>query len=172
MGDFWPGNIMLSLGDGSSANTELEAIFVFDWEFATCAPTAFDLAHFAAELWLDARFNSQQGSQHGPLSQALLSAMFSSYRGSGLDIDMQKIIYYLAGHVCCFVKYAPRTDDSDLNKTVLGEAVLMMVRAKEERWEELSQDPIINSMLDVSGITTRQTTQRTAIVLVPNNLTE
>ncbi|RYP50786.1 hypothetical protein DL768_003784 [Monosporascus sp. mg162] len=165
---------MLSLGDGSNTNTKLEAIFVFDWEFSTCAPTAFDLAHFAAELWLDARFNSEQRFQHGPLSQALLSAMFSSYRESGLDIDMQKVIYYLAGHICCFLKYVPRTDDSDLNKTVLGEAVLMMVRAKEERWAELSQDSTISTLLEASSITTCQTHNVQPLHLCPairpNNL--
>lgn len=140
------GNVLLSL-DTANKIESLQRIHVIDWEFVTCAPRYLDLAHFAAEVWLDDRFNPDMVDGGSSPGRVLLSAMFSSYRASGLHIDLQKIIYCISGHIVCFSGYAPRTEDIQLTAKVAREAIDMALNAKAENWEQLRNDPLISSIM-------------------------
>lgn len=129
--------------DGAS----LGELHVIDWEFVMCAPALYDLAHFAAEIWMDHKFDSNDANGNTSHRQALLVALFSAYRASGLPIDMKKVLYYIAGHVCCFSGNWPRSEDGERVSSVARDAFEIAMLAKAEEWDKLSQRPLIGAMM-------------------------
>ncbi|KIM33509.1 hypothetical protein M408DRAFT_326205 [Serendipita vermifera MAFF 305830] len=74
MGDFWSGNILVKL---SPDGTQLERLFVLDWEGAALGMAAVDVAQFTAEAWLLQR----HPERHEP-GKALVSSFVQSYEAS------------------------------------------------------------------------------------------
>ncbi|KIM33508.1 hypothetical protein M408DRAFT_61492 [Serendipita vermifera MAFF 305830] len=71
MGDFWTGNILVKL---SPDGTQLERLFVIDWELAKLGMAAADVGQFAAEAWLLQRYPERQEP-----GKALVSSFLQSY---------------------------------------------------------------------------------------------
>ncbi len=55
-------------------------------------------------------------------------------------IDLQRVIYYIGGHIGCFLGISKWTDDAGRRRATGAEAVEMIRRAKEEDWEGLRED--------------------------------
>jgi len=126
----------------------LESIHIIDWEFATCGPTFVDLAHFASEAWLQNRFN--------PTVSLVLSAncrilvgLFKSYRASGGFLDRRKLVYYIGGHICCFLGYGSWTADKTKRKEVAGEGLDLILHAEAQDWEKIKNDAFLAQLLEL-----------------------
>jgi hypothetical protein len=135
----------LSFDISHVTNVALKSIHVIDWEFATYGPAFWDLAHFAAEAWLYDRFNLSLDKTES-LYHRLTVSMFRAYLKAGGKIDMNSVLYYIAGHVCCFLELAPRTEDFHLRRLVASEAVEIMVAAKAKDMDSLKKFPLIAAL--------------------------
>ncbi|TAQ85820.1 hypothetical protein B7494_g5860 [Chlorociboria aeruginascens] len=162
MGDFWFGNIIIGVqqtycsGSKTLSNptpptdstSSIHSIHIIDWEFVTYAPRYLDLAHFAAECWLYNHFYPST-SCGGSIYQQLTSSLFKAYRTSGGTIDVQRVIYYIAGHVGCFLGYSNRwTDNPIVRKAKAKLAVKMIEDAQKKDWEALRKDEFLLNLFD------------------------
>lgn len=82
MGDFWPGNILVSL-DTAGGLPRLRRIYVIDWEMAKCGLRGLDVGQFSGEIRTLWRFYP---AQKAPAS-ALLAAFVRAYFGKAGVID-------------------------------------------------------------------------------------
>lgn len=73
-----------------------------DSEFVSYGPEFVDLGHIAAEAWLQGH-SFPSSSHRASISRGLITAIFKAYRQSGGAVDLQNIIYYIMGHVICFI---------------------------------------------------------------------
>ena len=74
-GDFWPGNIMVSLRRGADGKIEaLDKLYVIDWELAKTGLPALDLGQLCAELYLIARFHPHREESAKTTIRSFLSA--------------------------------------------------------------------------------------------------
>ena len=55
MGDFWPGNIMVSL----NMKGDLEHLYILDWELARVGLPGIEIGQFCAEIHMLRRFNGE-----------------------------------------------------------------------------------------------------------------
>ncbi|PGH08510.1 hypothetical protein AJ80_07830 [Polytolypa hystricis UAMH7299] len=91
MGDFWPGNILLSFTD----KDELERLSIIDWEFIMLAPAFLDTGHFIGEVFLIHYFESND-----EVYIVLLESFMRAYRSSLVrDIDTENILAYAGAHI-------------------------------------------------------------------------
>ncbi|KKZ61377.1 hypothetical protein EMCG_03983 [[Emmonsia] crescens] len=90
MGDFWPGNILLSFTD----KEELDRLNVIDWEFTMLAPAFLDVGNFIGEVFLIHYFESND-----EVYIVLLDAFMKAYRNLVQDIDPEKILAYAGAHI-------------------------------------------------------------------------
>ncbi|KAF5392415.1 hypothetical protein D9757_002309 [Collybiopsis confluens] len=72
MGDFWPGNVLLSL---DSPQGSVKGISIVDWELAKTGLPGLDLGQFTAEMDLLCKFSPSQAAA----STRLLSAFHRTY---------------------------------------------------------------------------------------------
>ena len=106
-----------------------------------------DLGHFAAEAWLyDHFYPAAEGSL--TFSRQLTSALFQSYRAAGGSVELQPIIYYMAGHIGCFLSYTKWTEDPDIRKSTALLAVGMIENALREDWSKIVEDDFLAILLD------------------------
>lgn len=68
MGDFWSGNIIITLNE----NGALKRIHVLDWELAKPGLSALDLGQFCAEMDLLRRFHPEYSEAAGKVISTLL----------------------------------------------------------------------------------------------------
>lgn len=68
MGDFWPGNVLVSL---TSDTRQVKRLYVVDWELAKLGIAGWDVGQFSAEIHLIRRFH--------PDREAIASATFSAF---------------------------------------------------------------------------------------------
>ncbi|KAI8906133.1 kinase-like domain-containing protein, partial [Powellomyces hirtus] len=73
MGDFWPGNLMVS---SSSCDPDATEIWILDWEATRYSLAALDAAQFCAELFFVYHFRSK-------LALHVLNAFLREYRKGG-----------------------------------------------------------------------------------------
>ncbi|KAL4069802.1 kinase-like domain-containing protein [Scleroderma yunnanense] len=74
-GDFWPGNIMVSLRRGADGRIEaLERLYVLDWEVAKTGLPGLDLGQLCAELHLVGRFHPHREESTNTTIKSFLSA--------------------------------------------------------------------------------------------------
>ncbi|KAF3937486.1 hypothetical protein ABW19_dt0206529 [Dactylella cylindrospora] len=135
-----PGNLIPAVVREEGKTPYLHSLALIDWEFATYGPPFLDLAHFAAEVWLAHNFipSSSIGLKR------LVAALFKSYREQGGTIDLKRVIYYIGGHITCFIDYAPLRGDAQEKKVATEKAIKLMLLAKNESWDELKEDEVIN----------------------------
>ncbi|OJD10913.1 hypothetical protein AJ78_08201 [Emergomyces pasteurianus Ep9510] len=90
MGDFWPGNILLSFTE----KAELDRLSVIDWEFTMLAPAFLDVGNFIGEVFLIHYFESNDA-----VYIVLLEAFMKAYHGLAQAIDPEKILAYAGAHI-------------------------------------------------------------------------
>jgi 5-methylthioribose kinase len=134
MGDFWPGNIVMSLDEAG----EVSQIWVIDWEM--CKPGLFgcELGEFCAELVLHQRFN---GDVCGNTAQFMLEDFLKSYTNHITpDLELcRRTIVHIGTHL---VTLAPRVEWGGKAKTqeVVKEGMKLILDgyAAEKDWLEKS----------------------------------
>lgn len=103
MGDFWPGNILVRLGEEND-HRSLERIYVLDWELSKPGIAGLDVGQFTAEMHLLRRFSPAQDES----VSAALSSFLKSYRASFSVVD-EELARVAAVHVGAhLVTWTPR----------------------------------------------------------------
>lgn len=129
-GDFWPGNIMVSLRRESEGGMpRLAKLYVLDWELAKEGLRGLDIGQFCAEMRLLQRFYPSRQEETSTIMRSFLLA----YRGgSGPDEALARVaIAHVGAHL---VAWTPRVywgDKEDTRKTV-AEGVELLVGGAEE----------------------------------------
>ena len=78
-GDFWPGNIIVSLRRGADGAIEvLDRLYILDWELAKTGISGLNLGQLCAELHLIARFHPHREES----AKATIRSLLSAYRQS------------------------------------------------------------------------------------------
>ena len=74
-GDYWPGNILVSLRRGADGAIEaLDRLYVLDWEMAMTGLPGSDLGQYCAELYIIARFLPHREESAKTIIRSFLSA--------------------------------------------------------------------------------------------------
>ncbi|GBE77663.1 predicted protein [Sparassis crispa] len=77
MGDFWPGNVLVSLRRDDGDEAAVERIYVVDWEMTKPGLAGLDVGQFCAELLLICRFNPWGEDA----ASAVMASFLQAYRG-------------------------------------------------------------------------------------------
>jgi 5-methylthioribose kinase len=124
-GDFWPGNIMVSLrGESEGGMLKLEKLYVLDWELAKEGLRGLDIGQFCAEMRLLQRFYPNRQEETSTIMKSFLLA----YRGgSEPDEALARIaIAHVGAHL---VAWTPRVywgNKEDTRKTVVEGVELLI----------------------------------------------
>ncbi|KAG1875518.1 kinase-like domain-containing protein [Suillus subalutaceus] len=128
-GDFWPGNIMVSLRRESEGGMlRLEKLYVLDWELAKEGLRGLDIGQFCAEMRLLQRFYPSRQEETSTIMRSFLLA----YRGgSGPDEALTRIaIAHVGAHLVAWTPRVHWGDKEDTRKTV-AEGVELLVGGAE-----------------------------------------
>ncbi|KAG2154610.1 kinase-like domain-containing protein [Suillus clintonianus] len=127
-GDFWPGNIMVSLRRESEGGTlRLEKLCVLDWELAKAGLRGLDIGQFCAEMRLLQRFYPSRQEEASMIMRSFLLA----YRGSGPDEALARVaIAHIGAHLVAWTPRVHWGDKEDTRKTVV-EGVELLVGGAE-----------------------------------------
>ncbi|KAJ3570624.1 hypothetical protein NP233_g4282 [Leucocoprinus birnbaumii] len=134
MGDFWPGNLVLSSDEANN----ISQLFVLDWEVARPGLFSLELGQFCAELVLLMRFNTTVCGQDAGL---LLDEFLSSYaRQIKPDFEMcRRAIVHLGVHL---VTWTPRLEwgGKEATQEVVKEGLGLILDGyiAEEEWLQKS----------------------------------
>ncbi|KAG1749770.1 kinase-like domain-containing protein [Suillus paluster] len=128
-GDFWPGNIMVSLRRESEGGVPtLEKLYVLDWELAKAGLRGLDIGQFCAEMRLLQRFYPSRQKEASTIVRSFLSA----YRGgSGPDEALARVaIAHVGAHLVAWTPRVRWGDREETRKTV-AEGVELLVGGAE-----------------------------------------
>ncbi|OAX30930.1 hypothetical protein K503DRAFT_870828 [Rhizopogon vinicolor AM-OR11-026] len=145
-GDFWPGNIMVSLRKGSEGGMpRLEKLYVLDWEVARAGLRGLDIGQFCAEMRLLQRFYP---SRHEEVSM-IMRSFLSAYKGPGGSKFDEALARVTVAHVGAhLVAWTPRIRWGDREETreTVSEGVELLVGGAEgtRAWLE---DSLVGKLL-------------------------
>ncbi|OCK91107.1 uncharacterized protein K441DRAFT_616659 [Cenococcum geophilum 1.58] len=117
MGDFWPGNVLLSFNERG----HLKAISIIDWEFVMLAPAFVDLGHFLGEVWLISYFESNDA-----VYITLLESFIKSYQDVVKNIDIGRVLGFAAAHITMAL---PRRVRHPRSRATMGTAIPCLEQA-------------------------------------------
>ena len=110
------------------------------------APAYYDIAHFVAEAWLYDRFNPPSPGSKSIYTH-ITRSLLTSYRSRGGTVDLQSALYYVAGHIICFLRCGNWTESDDIRRTVALEAVRIIELASLKDWTQLKTFGLIDVVI-------------------------
>ncbi|KAF9469683.1 kinase-like domain-containing protein [Collybia nuda] len=120
MGDFWPGNILITLDNAGA----LKRIYILDWEVAKTGLPELDLGQFCAEMDLLRRFHPECAESAGKTISTFLGTYSELCRP---DISFaRRAITHWGVHLVAWVPRIPWGSKEDTRKTV-EEGVSLLV---------------------------------------------
>lgn len=138
MGDFWPGNMMVSVEGGNLRN-----IYILDWELAKPGLPGVEIGQFCAEMHLLRRFDP---FARAPASR-ILETFFEAYTHYGKP-DIQVVrdaLVHLGSHLVVLTPRIPWGDKPSTRK-VIQEGVRLLVGASS-RDEDWLRDSIVGALV-------------------------
>ncbi|KAG0704414.1 kinase-like domain-containing protein [Suillus ampliporus] len=128
-GDFWPGNIMVSLWrEPEGGVPTLEKLYVLDWEFAKAGLRGLDIGQFCAEMRQLQQFYPSRQEE----ASTIMSSFLLDYRGgSGPDEALARVtIAHVGAHLVAWTPRVPWGDREETRKMV-SEGVELLVGGAE-----------------------------------------
>ncbi|KIM70341.1 hypothetical protein SCLCIDRAFT_1207673 [Scleroderma citrinum Foug A] len=122
-GDYWPGNILVSLRRGAGGVIEaLDRLYVLDWELAMTGLPGLDLGQYCAELFFIARAHPHREESVKTMVKSFLCAYRQRRK---IDLATVRVV---AGHMGAHVAvWAPRDPgDRDRTREVVQEGVELL----------------------------------------------
>ena len=107
MGDFWPGNILLSLvqKEGEVEVVEIEKVLVVDWELVKPGQRGMDVGQFCGEMWQMKRFFPETE----PNVMELTTAFLATYREQSKSAQMNQVARVALTHIGAhLIAWTPR----------------------------------------------------------------
>ncbi|KAL0068529.1 hypothetical protein AAF712_004243 [Marasmius tenuissimus] len=125
MGDFWTGNILLDLAEG---DTDINRIFVIDWELAKPGLHGLDVGQFCAEVDLVRKFHSANSSASSSMITSFYRAYSSLHESKDAGLYRTAIVHWGA-HL---VVWTPRTawGSPEETRKVVQEGIGVMLDGK------------------------------------------
>lgn len=80
--------------------------------------------------------------------RCITKTLFQSYRTSGGVVDIQRTIYYIAGHIGCFLGFVPWTNNANERTKTAIMAVKMIEDTHEENWTALKEDKFLSVLFE------------------------
>lgn len=144
MGDFWPGNLMLSFDDAG----DVTQIRVIDWELCKPGLLGVELGQFCAELVLLMRFNTDICND---TAKILLDDFLNTYT-THITPDLgicRRTIVQLGAHL---VTLTPRIEwgGKEMTQEVVKEGMKLMLEGYSAETEWLSKSPIAPLVMHVT----------------------
>ncbi|KAF9025913.1 hypothetical protein BGZ52_008210 [Haplosporangium bisporale] len=146
-GDFWPGNILVKTKTNEATGaTDLEQVYVIDWELARYAPAAMDLGQLLAEC--NTLHMYRQPSPE--LQTSILEAYCKTY-GDKLTVqDLKTAAIHIGGHLLVWAPYTGWFDRNDLEKRkeVVSLGLEYIRHAWAEDWAWFRDSTSLKVMVD------------------------
>ncbi|KAF7436409.1 Carboxy-terminal domain (CTD) phosphatase [Pleurotus ostreatus] len=145
MGDFWPGNIVLS--------PTAESIYVIDWELAKTGLEGLDLGQFCAEIHTLRRFHPSQSTS----AEAIISAFLQTYRRLRDHLDPLVLAGTVVTHVGAhLVAWTPRVEwgGREDTRAVVAEGVELLVGGysgsyhQTQSWHDFLKASLAGPLID------------------------
>ncbi|GAB7352801.1 hypothetical protein MBLNU459_g3419t1 [Dothideomycetes sp. NU459] len=114
IGDFWPGNVLISTTTDGPTTTPVARVFLVDLELCKPGTAAFDVGQMAAELYCRACFRDKERGT------ALLDDFLQEYKRSATTVDAAKVAIRVGAHL---VIIAPNAWGSSATKQAIAELV-------------------------------------------------
>ena len=134
MGDFWTGNILLNLTEG---DTDVNRIYVVDWEAANAGLQGLDVGQFCAEVDLVRRFHPSNSSASSNMIASFYRAYSSLHESKDSGLYRRAIVHWGA-HL---VGWTPRVPWGSPEETreVVQDGIRVMLDGKECSDKELGR---------------------------------
>ncbi|KAF8874414.1 kinase-like domain-containing protein [Infundibulicybe gibba] len=129
MGDFWPGNMMVTL---NKDNGSLKNIFILDWELSKTGLPGIELGVFCAEIHLLRRFVPV----YEDTISIMLTRFLQAYRvvGSvGPSLARETLIHW-GGHLIVFTPWFWEGKEKVREVVTEGISILIGALTENERW--------------------------------------
>ncbi|KAG6854151.1 hypothetical protein C0991_010062 [Blastosporella zonata] len=143
MGDFWPGNIMITMDD----EQKLRKVYIFDWELAKPGLPGIEIGQFCAEVHLV--------RQYVPAAEKFASTILNTFLRAYAEqakpdiLVARNALMHWGTHLAV---WTPRVDtwseDKDKTRSVVEEGVQLIVKAVEASEQSLSESfvgPLVKS---------------------------
>lgn len=142
MGDFWPGNVLISLAEKPAEG--IEKVYVIDWELVKTGFAGLDIAQFVAELQLIYEFRPEGREGASSVRDAFLSA----YRQTaGADLGLaRRALTHIGAH---FVAWTPRVgwEGEDKVRETVRKGVDLLVEGPDGT-EEYVKSSLLGHLLE------------------------
>ena len=151
MGDFWPGNVLISLAEKPVQGTdgpvlEIAKAYVIDWELVKTGLAGLDIAQFVAELQLIAEFKSDGRNAALSVRDTFLSA-YRQAAGEAVDLGVaRRALTHVGAH---FVAWTPRVgwEGKEKVRETVRKGVDLLVEGPEGT-EEYVKNSILCRLLE------------------------
>jgi len=150
MGDFWPGNVLVSLtdeerldGDGRPVGVGVDGVYVIDWEMAKTGLAGLDIGQFVAELQLICEFKPEEREAASNVRDAFLRA-YGESMGTGLGVA-RRALTHVGAHL---VAWTVRTswEGKEKLREVVRKGVDLLVQGHEGT-ESFIRDSVVGALL-------------------------
>lgn len=152
MGDFWPGNVLISLAEKPAADADgpavgIEKAYVVDWELVRTGLAGLDIAQFVAELQLICEFKPEGKEAASSVRDAFLSAyrQTAGVEGGNLGVA-RRALTHIGAH---FVAWTPRVgwEGKDKVRETVRKGVDLLVEGPEGT-EEYVKSSLLGHILE------------------------
>lgn len=139
MGDFWPGNIMLSFNEGGRDEIErtektIRRIYVLDWELVKPGVAGLDVGQFIAEMHLLRCFSQSCYKSASTVIDSALKS-YRGVRGGGDGGVARAVLIHVGAHLVAWTPRVPTWEGAEKVREVVLSGVRNLVdgyRGSEE----------------------------------------
>ena len=116
MGDFWPGNVAVSLDEEG----KLKEINVLDWELCKLGLAGMDIGQFCGELYLLTRFHEEVCRETG---RAMIEHFLLGYQPT--ESELRRAGVHVGSHLVVIPSFVVK-GGSEIRRAVAAEGVEVM----------------------------------------------
>lgn len=144
LGDFWPGNILVST-DSRPGGKDMTKIYVVNLEFCQAGTKWFDIGQMAAELYCLARFRDEERGKE------MLEGFLRGYKSGAGQVEGCKVAIRIGAHLVVMgpVGRERQVEQAALRKVV--EEGIEMIRAGHEQDIDALRKTIVAMFLKEEG---------------------
>ncbi|GLB43504.1 putative phosphotransferase enzyme family protein [Lyophyllum shimeji] len=141
MGDFWPGNVMVTL----DSNQQLRRLYILDWELAKPGLPGVELGQFCAEMHLLQRFVPVAQDAASTVLNAFLRAYAKAY-APDVEVARNALVHW-GTHLVVWTPRVPWGDKETTRKVVEEglQIILGAAGAKEDELRRSLVGPLVSA---------------------------
>lgn len=131
-GDFWPGNLVVSLRRATDGTIEgVEKLYVLDWELGKTGLPGLDLGQFCAEMYILSKFHPAREEATRTIIGSFLGA-YRERRGTSEDIELARtVVSHIGAHSVVWTPRVSSWTGRQKTREVVEKGVEMLVMGEE-----------------------------------------